>query len=194
MKKFISLSLVLIFLFSTFPVLAQPGQDENKTSPGVTQTATEEPTRQPSTTPAAPDDDGLGTSREDAAKMYQLFGFTFAEKFDEKKQPYYEGTKDDLAVVRFFGPPENIIKATLDITISNPPTKTETSRTLFYLAALLAVGARDWDEGVTWLKDNLDNSGVTKTSFENKDVVLNIKQEEKKTVIQFSITQKERGE
>jgi len=151
-------------------------------------TNTPEPTSTHTPAPTdTPPPAGLGTTRADAAQPYQLFEFTFNLETDQ----HYIGTiSDDLAIVDLVGPEGDITCASITINVPKPPTESQAGRTMTYLATLLTIAAPDWPEGTAWLNQNLNNMGESKTTYNNREIILVITPKDDMTTVEFSITAK----
>jgi hypothetical protein len=162
-------------------------------TPEPTLTDTPEPTDtpRPTDTPVSYPAVGLGVTRADAARLYQLFEFTFELETDEKGQAHYVGTvSDDLAIVELIGPEGDITSAFVVINVPKPPDENQASRTIAYLAMLLTVAAEDWEEGTEWLNQSLNNMGESRTTYANREIVLVITPQDDVTNVEFTISAK----
>ena len=61
---------------------------------------------------------------------------------------------------------------------------------MVYLTTLLTVAAADWTGGTDWLNTNLNNTGVSQTSFDSRNVVLTITPGDNQTTVEFTIIAK----
>lgn len=111
---------------------------------------------------------GLGVTRVDVARGWQLLQFEFTEQGDR-----YIGTiSDNLATVEFAGPAADITSASLEINMPKPPTEKQSARCMVYLAGLLSSATPNWEGGKDWLTTNLDKTGESRTTYDNRDVIL----------------------
>lgn len=158
-------------------------------TPLLTNTATS--TTEPISTPTLNQTAGLGLTRADAARTYQLLEFSFELETNEHGQEVYIGTiSDELATVTLIGTEDNISSTSVDIRVPKPPTEKQSSRTIVYLTTLLTVAANDWAEGTGWLNESLNKIGESRTSFDNRDIVLIITPEDNQTTVEFTISAK----
>jgi hypothetical protein len=172
------------------PTVSQTFAPVNTPQPTVTVEPVK-PTVAPTVTPKLSQAAGLGLTRADAARMYQLLEFKFEAKTNEQGQEIYTGTiSDNLAIVRLIGPKEDIRSASVAITVPKPPTQNQSSRTMAYLATLLTIAAQDWSEGTAWLNNCLNKTGESRTTFENREVVLVVTPKDNQTVVEFTISAK----
>ena len=178
-----------------FPTATLAPTNTNTQEPTVTpiteSTPTIEPTSEPTTPPILSQSAGLGITRADAARLYKLFEFNFEVETNDQGQEVYVGTiSDELATVKLTGPKENITSASIIIKVPKPPTEKQSSRTIVYLTTLLTVAAKDWAEGTGWLNESLNKMGESRTTFDNRDIVLAITPEDNQTIVEFTISAK----
>lgn len=166
----------------------------NTEEPTITPTKENTPNIEPTSaaTPTTPNQSlGLGMTRVDAARMYKFLEFNFNLETNEQGQEVYVGTiSDELATVTLIGPVDNISSISVVLKVPKPPTENQSSRTMVYLATLLTVAADDWAEGTDWLNESLNKMGESRTTFDNRDVVLIITPEDNKTTVEFTISAK----
>jgi hypothetical protein len=134
---------------------------------------------------------GLDVSRSDAARMYEMLGFSFDLESNEQGQEVYIGTiVDDLAVVTLIGPEDNISSASVFVVLHKPATEDQAKRSAVYLLLLLSVAAEDWKEGPDWFLESLpalNAGGESKIIVDNRDIVLLIVQLDDQVWIDFTI-------
>ena len=172
--------------------LAPTNTEEPTVTPTKENTPTIEPTITSAPTPTTPNQStGLGLTRADAARMYKFLEFSFDLETNEQGQEVYVGTiSDELATVTLIGPEDSISSISIVIKVPKPPTENQSSRTMVYLATLLTVAADDWAEGTDWLNESLNKMGESRTTFDNRDVVLIITPEDNQTTVEFTISAK----
>ena len=160
--------------------------------PGGCGTQCATPTLAPPThTPEPHPTTGLGVTRTDAARPYQFLEFAFELTTDEQGQEHHIGTiSDNLAIVELIGPEEDITSASVLVEVPKLPTENQSARTVVYLTTLLTVAAEDWEEGTGWLNDNWNNTGESRTTYANLEVVLVIIPENDMTTVEFTISAK----
>lgn len=135
-------------------------------------------------TPTAPiAGQGLGVSRQNAMRFYQLLQFNFTGEGDKTT-----GTvSDGLAMVEFVGPPENVTTGSLVIDVPKPPTQSQSARTATYLGAMLTVLTADWKDSATWLSTSLNKTGESRTVHGNAEIVLMVTPKADKTEVRLSV-------
>ena len=164
-------------------------------TPPKENTPTIEPIKESTPTPQSPSV-GWGLTQADAARMFQLFQFSFELETNDQGQEVYVGTvSDELATVTITGPEDNISSIAIVIIIPQPPTEDQASRAMVYLATILTVAADDWTDGSDWLNKNFPNigeyiMGESRTIFDNRDIVLTITPENGQTKVEFIISAK----
>jgi hypothetical protein len=163
---------------------------EIKDKPTVSPTI--EPTISSASAPTTPNQiKGLGLTRADAALLYKLFEFNFKLETNKQGEEVYVGTiSDKLAIVTLIGPKDNISSISVVINVPKPPTENQSYRMRAYLAALLSAAADGWAESTDWINQSLNKTGESRTTFDNRDVVMIITPEDSQTIVELTIRAK----
>jgi len=154
-------------------------------TPTITSTSQFTNTATPSDTPITT---GLGVSRDSTEIFYQLLEFTFTHETNNEGDEVFVGTiSDSLATIYLVGPKDNLLSVSVNIFVPKPPTENQSARTVAYLASIITIGANDWKEGTDWLNEHLIIMGESRTTFNNREIVLVVTSEEKQTNVEFTI-------
>lgn len=124
-------------------------------------------------TPEPPPTVGLGVSRAAVQRVYErpAVGFRFNEAEPVRDQPRVMGTAPNgLAFVELIGPPDDLTKATIIVTVpkDNPTAIQENS---IYMLGLVTTVMPDWSDGPTWVSQNITkaiNSSEAVTTVQGK--------------------------